>query len=314
MQISTQQDEVLRRAAVATGVSNRRILCATDLTARSERAMQRAALLARQINAEVLFVHAVSDKLFGRALRMKVNRAYARLTSESERVMKHAPHDATVTVQLGQPLDVVIAAAHDYNPHLIVMARPTRRRLDAIFGTTAERVIRGTDRSVLVVSDTAERAYERVVLATDLSSTSAHVTRTVVDMGMLKNAQACVVHAFELPYHNIATAKRFTPAEVSTHQEEWHSAVKRDVLSNLSDAGVDLAGVHLSIEQARPLTAIRRAMDRARPELLVIGVSRWFALKRVLVGSVADQVFRSVNCDVLAIAPSPVETKWRSAA
>jgi nucleotide-binding universal stress UspA family protein len=303
-----------QKTAVAAGIPKPRILCATDLSARSERAMQRTALLARQMNAEAFFVHAVNDSLAGRVLRSKVNRAYARLTFQSERLMKHAPENAMAAVQLGKPVDVLIAAAREYNPDLIVLAQPKRRRLEAIVGTTAERIIRGTHCSVLLVSNSAERAYERALLATDLSSTSAHVTRTAVNMGVLKNAYMWVVHAFGMPYHDLAAADNLDHIEDMARQINWHSMARQDVLRSLDDAGVDLTRVHVSTELARPLTAIRRALDAGQPELLIIGVGRWLALKRLLVGSVAHQVLRSVNCDVLAIAPPPAERKWLQAA
>ena len=308
MQIGAHHNQTNHLTAAAAGRPQPQLLCATDLTARSERAMQRVGLLARQMNAKVFFVHAVDDSASGRVVRMKVNRAYARLVSESERAMKHAPHDATAAVRLGKPLEVVIAAAREYKPDLIVMATPKHRRLDALIGTTAERIIRSTGHSVLVVGSTAARTYERVVLATDLTSKSEHVTRTIVDMGMLKNAHAWFVHAFDLPYHHVAAVGAFNARRGIAND------TRRDVLKTLGDAGADLGRVHVLTDQARPLGAIERAMERVQPDLLVIGVSRWFALKRILIGSVADQVFRGVNCDILAISPSPPGKKWLHAA
>jgi nucleotide-binding universal stress UspA family protein len=79
MQISAPHNQTNQLTAAAAGAPQRRLLCATDLTTRSERAMQRAGLLARQMNAKVFFVHAVDDSAPGRVVRMKVNRAYARL-------------------------------------------------------------------------------------------------------------------------------------------------------------------------------------------------------------------------------------------
>lgn len=309
MQIVTQRDQS-QPSPVA--VPKRRILCATDLSLRSERAMRRAALLARQMNAEVHFVHAVSDRLSGRILRAKVNRAYALLLSQSERLVRHAPENVTTAVRLGKPLDVLIAEAREYQPDLIVMARPNRRRLDAITGTTAERMIRGGGCSVLLVAGSSEGPYKRVVLATDASSTSTHVIRTVQDMGMLEHAYAWVVHAFGMPYHHIVTSDSFHTYEDLLLQTEWNSAARRDVIESLDDAGIDLTRVHITTEQAQPLTAIQRSIDQVQPQLLVIGVSRWLALKRILAGSVADQVFRTVNCDVLAIAPSSAAKMWDS--
>jgi nucleotide-binding universal stress UspA family protein len=216
-------------------------------------------------------------------------------------------------VQLGNPVDIVIATARECKPDLIVLARPKRRSLDTMLGTTAERIIRGTGCSVLLVANAAERPYERMLLATDLSSTSAHVTRTAVSMGMLKNSRTWVVHAFGLPYQDIAAGDDLD-IDRTLAKVMWHSTARRNVLQSLDDAGLDVTRVRIATELSRPLTAIRRVMDQAQPELLVIGVSRWFALKRILVGSVAHQVFRGVTCDVLAIAPPPAERKWLYAA
>ena len=292
----------------------KRVLCATDLSPRSDQAMLRAALLARQMNAQALFVHAVDDSQPGRTIRMKVNRAQVRLLSQSERAMKHAPKDAEISVRLGKPVQVIAAASAEWNPDLVVMAAPRKRRLDVVVGTTAERVIRATHRPVLIVSGAATGAYENVVLATDLSPTSAHVARTAVDMGLLANAYAWLVHAFAPPYQGMITTEAVLEEQLTEHKRRWRDAISRELVRELEEAGVDPTRVHIAAEPARPLDAIERALERARPELLVIGVSRWFMLKRLLVGSVADQVLRKINCDVLAISPAASRKTWLRAA
>lgn len=311
MQISTHRDPPLQDVAPRDTTPKRRILCATDLGARSRRAMQRTALLAQRMDAEALFVHAVSDKLSGRVLRTKASRTYSRLATECRLLMKQTPHEAMV--QMGKPRDALIDAARDYKPDLIVMAPPKRRRLDALIGTTAEKIIRTTACSVLLAGTAPERDYERIILATDLTSTSQHVTRTAAEMGVLTDADIWIVHAMRPPHQDIANADDIDDAEATLHHAELQAAVEHDVRRSLDEAGVDLERVRISAEPARPMHAIRDAMEQARPELLVIGVSRWFALKRMLIGSVADQVFRSANCDVLAIAPAS-DQKWLYAA
>jgi nucleotide-binding universal stress UspA family protein len=49
------------------------------------------------------------------------------------------------------------------------------------------------------------------------------------------------------------------------------------------------------------MTAIQDTLSDAATELLIIGASRWFFLKRLLIGSVADRLLRSVTCDVMVI-------------
>jgi nucleotide-binding universal stress UspA family protein len=252
------------------------------------------------MNADVLFVHAVQAPS-GRVLRMKVNRAYARLSSEIDRAMKGAEQESTVAVRLGRPLEVLIDTAREYRPDLIVMARPRRRRLDFLIGTTAERVIRRTECSVLIVGDAAEGSYERVLLASDLSSAATRVAHALAELRLLDNADAHAVHAFHLPHHTLASSADTFAAAVYEHR--FGNRNRRDVLRILRSAGIDANDIQVITERAPPLSAIQRAINRVRPQLVVIGVSRWFALKRLLIGSVADQVFRSVDCDILAVGP-----------
>ena len=282
----------------------KKILCATDLTERSDRALQRAALLAQKLDAHVMFVHAVSDAQAGRVVRMKVNRAHVRLVSQCQRAMKHAPERATVAVRLGKWLRVITEVAREWEPDLIVMATPRRRRVEFLLGTAAERMIRATRRPVLVVSAAATIAYENVLLATDLSSMSAHVTRTAATLGLLESANTCVVHAFRPPLEGLVTRSSLEQDVVAAHDQHWHGWVQRELIENLARAGIDPERVRVSARPARPYDAVQYAMIETRADLLVIGTSRWFMLKRILFGSVADQVLRRANCDVLAVSPT----------
>ena len=70
----------------------------------------------------------------------------------------------------------------------------------------------------------------------------------------------------------------------------------------MAASGFDLSRVRIVAEPARPLDAIEQISERLQPELLVIGTSRWFMLKRMLMGSVAHQVLSRVRCDILAVS------------
>ena len=59
-----------------------RIVCATDFTARSDLALSRAVLLARQTGARLTLVHAVDPRQSQRQVRAQVNRAYVQLLSK----------------------------------------------------------------------------------------------------------------------------------------------------------------------------------------------------------------------------------------
>jgi nucleotide-binding universal stress UspA family protein len=235
-------------------------------------------------------------------LRMRSALAQARLLSLADRAVAEGVARPEVSVKVGSAINAVVAAAREWQPDLIVMGRPRRQRFEMLIGTTAERIIRATHCPLLIVNGSGQAPYRNVVLATDLSKTSVHVARTAMRMGLLEDAYTWIVHAFNPPHSGLLPTD--VEEQLAAHRQHWRSVMSRDLLQKLAAEGIDTERVEVFVEAARPFDAIEQSLEMARSELLVIGTSRWFMLKRLLFGSVADKVLRRVDCDVLAISPS----------
>jgi universal stress protein E len=278
-----------------------RLLCASDLGPRSDRAVHRAALLARQMGAEVLFVHVVSDRQAERVMYLKANRARTRLVLQAERAMAHAPDAFRVEIHLGKPLKVIADLAKEWQADMIVLAAPISRRYEKLLGTTAERIIRSVSCPVLMVHREPTADYSQIAVATDLSMTSVRAARVISKMGLLNGACTWFVHAFAPPT-DVAADEGKTAEQLDGLTERWQQLVSAQLSPDLAASGFDLSRVRIVAEPARPLDAIEQISERLQPELLVIGTSRWFMLKRMLMGSVAHQVLSRVRCDILAVS------------
>jgi len=57
------------------------------------------------------------------------------------------------------------------------------------------------------------------------------------------------------------------------------------------------------VEHAAPYEAIVRTCSALDVDLVVIGTRGLTGLKRILLGSVTDEVLRGIECDVLAVPP-----------
>lgn len=303
----------VERGSLSTLV-RRRILCASDMTPRSERAIRRAAMVARQMNAEVLFVHVVGDRQPGRVVNLKANRARVRLMLQAERAMAHAPEMARVEIHLGKPMKVIAQLAKEWDADLVVLAAPVPRRYERLLGTTAERIIRSVDRPVLVVSAEADTDYAQVAIATDLSLTSVRAAQAVARMGLVEKAHSWIVHAFDPPDRGMSAEARMTPEQVEAYKQQWEQLVTSQLTPDLTAAGFDLARVRILAQPAPPLAAIEEILEKTQPDLLVIGTSRWPALKRMLDRSVAHQVLSNVRCDILALSASSAQRENEAAA
>ena len=126
-----------------------RIVCATDLTARSDFALRRAVLLAQQTGARLTLVHAVDPRGSERQRRAQVNRAYVQLLSKVDQAFGSAAAAIDVVVRAGGRLDVIVEVANE------VECRPGRAGGAA---ATAARFDFRHDRRASVARDQAAGA------------------------------------------------------------------------------------------------------------------------------------------------------------
>jgi universal stress protein E len=278
-----------------------RIVCATDCTARSDLAMRRAVLLARQTGARLTLVHAVDARRSERQVRAQVNRAYVQLLSKVDQGFGAESAAIDIAVRPGGRLDVIAEVANAANADLVVLAAPQRRRLDSIVGTTAERLLRAIGRPVLVVHREALDSYRRVAMAVDLSNMSLPMIQTAARLGVLDNAETTLLHATSAPHEGMLKTVGVDERAIEDYRQGWEDDARLRLQAMLTAAEIAVGRTRLLVRTESPALAIRQVLEREQSELLTIGASRWVLLKRLLIGSVADSLLRTAMCDVLVI-------------
>jgi universal stress protein E len=282
-----------------------RILCATDLSARSTAALRRAGSLARQSGARLTLLHVIDAGQPERVARMRANRAYVELLSQADRAFGSAAGFIDVVVRHGNLLEIVATSAREWDADLIVVAAPQSRRLDSIVGTTVERLIRMAKRPVLVVRREMQGGYRDVAIASDLSGASLPMMRTAVRLGALDRASTTVVHAVHPSYDGMMKSVGLDEPTIGRYQHSSREHARQRLQAMVADAGLPSDSTRVIVRSESPAAAIRAILELERPELLAIGASRWFLLKRLLIGSVADRLLRAAQCDVLVIPHRP---------
>jgi universal stress protein E len=180
-----------------------------------------------------------------------------------------------------------------------------RKRLlgDVFTGTTIERVMRVGGRPVLMVNADSDTPYGNVLAAVDLSDASANAVRTARRLGLLDPVRAAAVHGFVPLGEGMMYYAGVERERVDEHVAVSASEARVAVGAFLRDAGVgELVNV-LLIEKGGPFEAIENGVATIRPDLVVIGTRGQSGLKRALLGSVASQVLRKIECDILAVPP-----------
>jgi nucleotide-binding universal stress UspA family protein len=281
----------------------RRIMVATDLSSRADRAMRRAALLAAASGAELLILFVVDDDQPAVMVEVQRREAAALLARAAEGLPELKAIRTRTLIEEGDPFDAILRTAEAQACDLIVVGEHRRRLLrDMLAGTTVERVIRGSRRPVLMVNAIPDAPYRRVLMTSDLSPESAAMLRRAAGTGLFGGASVTVLHAREASGLGAIAMADLPPAAIAGHVAEATRTARAELLRFL--APLDLPG----IERPQPMVdsspaplAILGAVDRMRPDLLVLGTAGAGGLGRMLLGSVAAEVLRQVRCDALTV-------------
>jgi nucleotide-binding universal stress UspA family protein len=276
------------------------IVAATDLSSRSDRAVHRAALLARQFEARFALLHVVDDDQPADLADQQMRQAAMRLDGCANRLAAIASAVPEALVRRGNPFHAIVETAKERAASLVVMGTHRKRILRDIFvGTTIERVVRTGPAPVLMVNAYPGGPYRRVLLATDMSEASGQAAQAARSLGFLHVGEACILHAYRSYADAFLEWTDAGKAEIAAH------GAAREARTRLADfmrrEGLNDRSYEIVLDEGSPFGAISRTVASRNPDLLVIGTSGRTGLKLQLLGSVADEILRRVDCDVLVV-------------
>lgn len=282
------------------------ILCAVDLSRRSLAAFSYALTLAKSRGARLNVVFAVpSRKPFNRRVRQRIA-----LLADLRRQASSGDIDMTVSVQHGNPTDVILA--HASSPHsaadLIILGAPGRRGMERLgWASVAQSVVHRTDRPTLVVpgsSFTDEgigMRFRRVLCATDFSAASMSALDEALrivrhDGGAMRLLHVVDIVQFPVPRVALEFDAIDHTKELSKHA--WRQ------LNLLLPVSKELHGsVEAQVSVGLVVDEIARSASEFGADIVVVGVKKRGWLARLL-NSTTGRALRRVNCPILAVPSS----------
>jgi nucleotide-binding universal stress UspA family protein len=282
-----------------------KILCPTDFSPGSERALQVATRLARDNGAELVLLHAWHiptaayslDAVFPPTMVEEVtDDAQNGLQAAVKRAAHNGASRATAKLVSGLPWAQIIEELNNHEYDVCVIGTHGRTGLARVLlGSVAEKVVRHAPCSVLVVHPTGEAGpFRHALAATDFSDSAAHaidVATTLVEasgsISLLHVIEVPVVYAGELPIEDFAQDLDKT-AGVALDTESAR-------LKQMTTRSVD-AQSRIGYPGAQILAALD---NDPTVDLVVLGSHGRTGMKRVLLGSVAEKVVRHARCPVL---------------
>jgi len=277
------------------------ILFATDFLPKSEAAMERAGFLADSLKADLAIVHAVPPVAAdGCTLEERVRRADARLVARTSPPNWRWTSQPESTVQFGPAARVVLDNAQRQKASLVVLG-PHRGSAftDAMNGTITEKVLGASTCPLLIAQRDMQGEYRHVLIALDGSANAAAVIGAVESLGLHDNATT-VIHAHEPPYAGMMSTVGVGGDATAAYAEASRAQATAGIRELLHVHSNDPGRYRIVVVERRPATAILGAVERLRPDLVVLGTRGHGRFRRAL-GSVASDVLRAAQCDVLLV-------------
>jgi len=258
-------------------------------------------MLAREAGAELTLLHIVDEEAdhlvaLERAESRKILDEQIAALAELRGVQCHP------VVEIGAAHDAIKRTAAAMTADLIVMGSHRKQLLRDIFvGTTIERVIRSGTWPVLMVNTEAASSYSNVLAALDLSDASAEAVRAARALGLLDNVRLTVAHAFDAVAKTKMGLADVPRDRIRAYIEEERQRSTVELQGFMTSLSFDAGTWSHYVAEGDAVPVISEAVGAVNPELLVVGTHGRSGVAKILLGSVAEQVLRALEIDILAV-------------
>jgi nucleotide-binding universal stress UspA family protein len=185
--------------------------------------------------------------------------------------------------------------------NLIVVGAP-RKRLFRALGETIKAVRQGPY-PVLIVKGEAKEPYATALAPVDLTDVSANALRSALALRLIDKADVTVVHAFAALAKGKMSQVGVVKERIEDYVNRARSQARYELAVFLAAIGLQDRGWSTCIGEGSPFHVITRSIETMSPELLVMGTHGRSGMGKALLGSVTEEVLRSVEVDVLAVPP-----------
>ncbi|MBT8455260.1 MAG: universal stress protein [Rhodobacteraceae bacterium] len=274
-----------------------KILVATDLTPRADRAISRAFVLAREHGADLTVLHVIDGDLpevIAKRMRSEVGTYLARICKGNKGA---DTVNWSAQIEAGSPETAIASCAKDLPADLVVLGlhRP-RSVLDKMRTATLEHIVRNCGQPVLLAALPAEQPYQTVLAAVDFTPASTAAIATVQHW-----APKAKIHAFHAVYTGLGRVG----------SRDTDHAMARAILSEtrtVCDAWMDRNGMLGDIDPPEIIEgALGSVYDRKqlelKPQIIALGAHARHGLAHWVLGGFARNLIRDPPCDLLITKP-----------
>lgn len=293
----------------------RTILVPLDLSEESYRALEFAAPLAQRLGATLQVVHVyegtrqLSSIAISPVLWSDKELTW-RLAEQVRRRFGRRPRTEHCHIRTGKPFQEIVATAGEIKADLIVIATHGHSGFKHLtLGSTTEKAIRHAPCPILVVREatrgpitTASEGIilEKILVPVDFSECAKEGARYASAFATKVGADLLLMHVTHPVDHTAMDPNKIPP--------EWPELIEtaRLLAADKLDEVVNflpLVGISANTEVGigTPIEKLVEATGRPDIDMVITSTHGYTGLRRVLLGSTAEQLVRLARCPVLVV-------------
>lgn len=273
------------------------ILIATDLSVRSDRALQRALNLAKNYKAKLTILYVIDEdspeilhKDLSKLAKKEIFEAVDGKTKNVDYKIEIAtgiPHIKILQTALKIKADMVVIGLHRHT-----------NKGNSMMGSVIERVIKNSLKPVLVVRERSESEYKKILVAFDFNSHSKNSLKLALNL--FPDANFTLMHGYHMPLLGIMGASN--SALEDEHKKDCENEMNdtlKEVVKNLSKTSKKSYKITNKLENGSIIYVLNNEVLYSKTQLMVIGTHGRSGISRMLSVNVAETFLIDPPCDVL---------------
>lgn len=262
-----------------------RILVATDLTAQSDRALDRAVRMAREDGSNLVVLHVLDTHHHQPRDAIRAKLLYD---------LGDCAKRARIRIEDGQAASTIERVAREEASTLVIIGVTHRERLGSYtLGSTADRLTRTIQAPLLLVCERPRGPYQRIAVTTDFSP----ITQRALEL-TVREFEARPITAFHA-YEPLAS---YGASNIEAHREQSRRTAELAYLDWLLGAAISPR----SRDLIRPRIVFGEPAHRMRAaaadfDLVVLTTHGRGRIFELIVGSTAKRMLAALPCDALLL-------------
>jgi len=278
----------------------KKILLATDFSKYSESMVENAIDIAKLFESKIILIHVLPDRIKDNKVKMMIKgAAESQLNIIKERIEKDGVETDKPIIKFGNHFDKIIQISNKEDVNLIIIGAGTKLKEDVFkLGTTAEKLVRRSDKPVLVVKKHSDfKNIKNILCPVDFSEESTLALNNSINIARRYNAKLIILGVLE------PSKLGFKGLNLKWDEIDALNKVEfeKEMASYLKSFNLVDVNYKSTTKTGDPAKKILRTIKKNNSDLLVMGSSGKSNFHRMIMGSVTEKVIREVPCNFLTL-------------